>query len=292
MTTAPLLEMEGIEKSFPGVRALRGVGLTLRAGEVLALLGENGAGKSTLMKVLGGAVRPEAGTIRIAGEVVGMDSPLAARRAGVALIYQEFNLIPALSARENIFLGRELTGRGGWVRAAEERRRAGELLRRVGGDFDPETPCRELSVARQQVVEIAKALAVNARILVLDEPSAALTGREVERLFTIIRELKKQGLGLIYIGHRLDEIFAIADRVVVMRDGAKVAERAIGGVTRGQLIELMVGRELQDEFPKRHVAVGEPRLVVSGLRRGRGSCRGAISRRWCWRNGWRAIARC
>ena len=269
MTSTPLLAMEGIEKSFPGVRALRGVNLTLRAGEVLALLGENGAGKSTLMKVLGGAVRPDAGSIRIAGEAVRIDSPLAARRLGAAMIYQEFNLIPALSARENIFLGRELAGRGGWVRAEEERRRAAELLRRVGGDFDPETPCRELSVARQQVVEIAKALAVNARILVLDEPSAALTGREVERLFAIIRELKKQGLGLIYIGHRLDEIFAIADRVLVMRDGAKVAERAIGEVTRGQLIELMVGRELQDEFPKRRVELGEPRLVVSGLRRGR-----------------------
>ena len=192
---APLLQMTGIEKSFPGVRALTGVNLTLAAGEVLALVGENGAGKSTLMKILGGAVEPDAGTIQICGEEVRVESPLAARRLGIAMIYQEFNLVPALSARENIFLGQEVT-RSGFIAHDEERHGATELLARIGLDFDPETPCRQLSVAQQQGVEIAKALSLNARILVLDEPSAALTTREVERLFAIIRQLKSQGLGI------------------------------------------------------------------------------------------------
>ncbi|MBI3415417.1 MAG: sugar ABC transporter ATP-binding protein [Verrucomicrobia bacterium] len=259
--------MIGIEKSFPGVRALTGVNLTLAAGEVLALVGENGAGKSTLMKVLGGAVEPDAGGIRINGDEVRIESPLGARRLGIAMIYQEFNLVPALSARENIFLGQETT-RGGFIAHDEERRRATELLARIGLDFDPEIPCRRLSVAQQQGVEIAKALSLNARILVLDEPSAALTTREVERLFAIIRQLQTHGLGIIYIGHRLEEIFEIADRVMVMRDGANVGERAIANFTRAQLIEMMVGRELKDEFPKRTATIGEPRLVVKGLRRG------------------------
>ena len=263
----PLLQMTGIKKSFPGVRALTGVNLTLAAGEVLALVGENGAGKSTLMKVLGGAVEPDAGTIQICGEEVRIESPLAARRLGIAMIYQEFNLVPALSARENIFLGQEIT-RSGFLAHDEERRRATELLARIGLDFDPETPCRQLSVAQQQGIEIAKALSLNARILVLDEPSAALTTREVERLFAIIRQLKAHGLGIIYIGHRLEEIFEIADRVMVMRDGANVGARAIADFTRAQLIEMMVGRELKDEFPKRAATIGEPRLIVKGLSRG------------------------
>lgn len=268
---AALLEMRGIVKSFPGVQALRGVSLALRPGEVLALLGENGAGKSTLMKVLGGAHRADAGVIAIGGREVHFHSPQDARRAGVAVIYQEFNLIPGLTACENIFLGQELT-RVGFVQRKEERQRAAALFRRLGVEIDLDAPCWRLTTAQQQLVEIAKALAFEARVIVMDEPSAALTTHEVERLFEIIREMRRQGIGVIYISHRLDEIFAIADRVTVLRDGANVGERAVTGLTRHEMIEMMVGRELKDEFPKRSVAIGPPRLEVAGLRRGRAVC--------------------
>ena len=263
-----LLEMRGIVKSFPGVKALRGVDLSLRRGEVLALLGENGAGKSTLMKVLGGANRADEGAIAIDGHEVHFHSPHDSRRAGVAVIYQEFNLIPGLTACENIFLGQEMT-RAGFVAKGEERRRASELFQRLGVKIEIDAPCRRLTTAQQQLVEIAKALAFEARIIVMDEPSAALTSHEVERLFDIIRELKRHGIGVIYISHRLAEVFAIADRVMVLRDGANVGGREIANITRREMIELMVGRELKDEFPKRSASVGGARLAVSGLSRGR-----------------------
>ena len=263
----PLLEMAGIDKSFPGVRALKAVDLELRAGEVLALVGENGAGKSTLIKVLSGAHAPDRGTIRIAGELASIANPVDAQRAGIAVIYQDFNLVPALRARENIFLGQERT-RVGFIGRRDEQRRALDLFTRMGVAVDPEAPCRELSIAQQQVVEIAKALSLNARIIVMDEPSATLTPQEVRRLFAIVRDLKTQGIGIIYISHRLDEVFEIADRVMVMRDGKHVGTRAIGDVTRDALIEMMVGRTLENEFPKRPAPIGEERLVVEGLCRG------------------------
>jgi ABC-type sugar transport system ATPase subunit len=257
--------MTGVEKSYPGVRALRGVSLSLAAGEVLAVVGENGAGKSTLIKVLAGAVGPDAGTVRINGREVPPGSPAEARRAGVAVIYQEFSLVPALTAAENVFLGRE-PGRLGWLHRGEERRRAVELFRKLGVELDPGAPCRRLTVAQQQAVEIAKALAADARILVMDEPTTALTPPEAGRLFGIIRELKRHGVGVVYISHRLDEVFGIADRIMVMRDGAHVATRPTGEVTRNELIELMVGRRLDQEFPRRAPKIGEPRLVVKDLR--------------------------
>jgi ABC-type sugar transport system ATPase subunit len=263
----PLLEMRGITKSFPGVQALRNVDLTLRRGQVLALLGENGAGKSTLMKVLGGAVRPDAGTILLHGQQVQFRSPHQAHRAGIAIIYQEFNLVPALSASANLFLGQETT-RAGFIARGEEQRRSRELFTRLGVAIDPSVPCRSLSIAQQQAVEIARALATEARIVVMDEPTAALTAHEVQQLFGIIRDLKAQGIGIIYISHRLEEISAIADRILVLRDGVRVGERDIGAVKRNELIEMMVGRELRDEFPHRAVRVGEPRLVVEDLNRG------------------------
>jgi ABC-type sugar transport system ATPase subunit len=264
MSDPPLLQMEGISKSFPGVQALREVSLDLHSGEVLALLGENGAGKSTLIKVLAGAHQPDAGCIRLAGRQTAIRSPVDARRAGIAVMYQELELVPTLSATENIFLGRE-DAPGGWVRRRDESRRAVELFGRLGVEVPLHRPCRDLSIAQQQTVEIARALATEARILIMDEPSATLTPAEVDRLFAVIRDLKSHGLGIIYISHRLDEIDAIADRVLVLRDGQHVGTLRVGGVSRDRLIEMVVGRRLDQEFPKRRAIIGEPRLVVKGL---------------------------
>jgi ABC-type sugar transport system ATPase subunit len=263
----PLLRLEDIHKSFPGVRALHGVSLELYPGEVLALVGENGAGKSTLIKVLGGAHRPDAGRIYLHGAPADLADPAASQRAGIAIMYQELNLVPQLSARANLFLGQERS-RFGFLRGRQERRQARELFGRLGVALDPDALCGELSVAQQQVVEIAKALAARARVLVMDEPTAALTEQEVARLFERIRELKAQGIGILYVSHRLAEIFAIADRVMVLRDGEHVATHPARALTADRLIELMVGRKLESEFPPRHVAIGGERLVVRDLRRG------------------------
>ncbi len=263
-TNAPLLEMRGIDKSFSGMQALKDVSLELKRGEVLALIGENGAGKSTLIKVLGGALVPDRGAIHIDGRAVNINSPIGSQRLGISLIYQEFNLIPDLSVRENIFLGREKT-RAGFVRTTEEHQQALELFKKIGIAIDPNARCGELTVGRQQTVEIAKALSIDAKIIVMDESTAALDAQEVEHLFAIIRELKAHGLGIIYISHRLDEIFDVADRVMVLRDGECVGVEAVNTISRGKMIEMMVGRSLDVEFPEHAACPGSERLRVENL---------------------------
>ncbi len=264
---APLLSARGLEKSYPGVRAVRAVDLEVRPGEVLALVGENGAGKSTLIKLLSGAARPDAGRADLAGRPLTGRSPAAVLRAGLAVIYQEFSLVPGLSVRENLFLGRE----GGWgpVAAAAEAGRACEVLARLGAGIDPEDRVGDLDVAGQQLVEIARALLADARLLVLDEPTAALTPREVERLFAVLRDLRGRGLGLLFVSHRLDEVLRLADRIAVMRDGRLLGAWPVAELDRTCLIELMVGRSLEREYPKRPAPRGAEALRVEGLRGGR-----------------------
>ncbi len=263
-----MLEVRRISKRFPGVQALAGVDLSLAAGEVLALVGENGAGKSTLIKILAGALRPDAGEIWLAGRRCELASPADGRHRGIAVMYQEFSLVPALSVAANIFLGRERAA-GGFVSSRFEARRARELLEQLGGTgIDPQMPCRALSTAQQQLVEIARALATDASLLVMDEPTAALSPSEAEKLLSLVRGLRARGLGILFISHRLDEVLKVADRVMVLRDGRHVATRPRAEVDREWLIETMVGRRLEQEFPRRALALGEPRLIVRNLRRG------------------------
>jgi ABC-type sugar transport system ATPase subunit len=259
--------MRGIHKRFPGVHALKAVDLELHAGECLALLGENGAGKSTLIKMLGGAHLPDEGNLSLRGEEILIQGPQDAIAAGIAVIYQEFNLVPWLSARENIFLGQE-PSRICILPAKAELERSKELFAQIGVEIDPETLCCNLTVAEQQIVEIAKALATDARILVMDEPSAALSPREVDGLFEVIEGLKERGIGIIYISHRLDEIFKVADRVTFLRDGEHVGTRSIGDLTREDMIELMVGRSIDQEYPKESAEIGEVLLSCKGMNRG------------------------
>jgi ribose transport system ATP-binding protein len=264
---APLLQMRDIRKSFLGVEVLHGVGLECEAGEIHAVVGENGAGKSTLMKVLAGVHAADGGTVEIDGRPVTFSHPVQAQAAGVAIIFQEFNLLPDRTVAENVFVNREPTRRGLVDRRAMEKRTA-ELLEEVGEvSFGPGTLVRRLSTAQQQVVEIVKALSLDARLLVLDEPTAALAEHEVEVLFTLLRRLRERGLGMVYISHRLREIFTICDRITVLKDGEHVATRPIGEVDTGQLISLMVGRELDGYFPPRGTPeeLGDVRLRATGV---------------------------
>src|SRR5580704_17340605 len=221
-----LLEMRNVKKSFGATRALSGVSIDLQSGEVHALLGENGAGKSTLISILGGIVQPDSGTILIKGESIGSFQDVqAARRYGVAVIHQEIVLVPHLSVAENIYLGREPTTRIGLKDVKAIYKNAREIIDSVGLDLDARTAVGELSTAQQQMVEIVKAISFNARIVVMDEPTSSLSLPEVARLFEIVRRLKESGVGIIYISHRLDEIFTISDRVTVLRDGAHIGTK-------------------------------------------------------------------
>ncbi|HEY8905139.1 MAG TPA: sugar ABC transporter ATP-binding protein [Rhodoferax sp.] len=262
-----LLCLDGITKRFPGVLALDGVSLEVRRGEVHAVCGENGAGKSTLMKVISGQYQPDAGSIHFQGEVCKFLSPAESEAAGIAIIHQELNLVPHLSVAENIFLARE--PRKAWlIDRGALRRNAQQCLDRLGLDIKPDTLVKTLSVAQQQMVEIAKALSLNAQVLIMDEPTSSLTETETEKLFAIIHELKRAGVGVVYISHRLDELAQIVDRVTVLRDGRYVATERFCDTSVGQIVAKMVGRSLDDVFPKRtSVPTSDILLRVQGLTR-------------------------
>jgi rhamnose transport system ATP-binding protein len=260
-----LLSLRGIVKAFGGVRALEGVSFEVRAGEVHALVGENGAGKSTLVKVATGAHPPDAGEVAVGGRPVARLDPTGARRLGIAAIYQQPALLPDLTVAENVALGYE---QGGPLRRVDwpgRRRRTRELLDLVGGRIDVDAVVGRLRMAEQQLVEIARALATDARVLFMDEPTASLSGREAEHLFAVVRALRARGAGIVYVSHRLEEIFALADRVTVLRDGRRVASGPTADLDRAGLIRLMVGRELAAVFPQREAVAGEPVLEVRGL---------------------------
>ncbi|SPJ32834.1 sugar ABC transporter ATP-binding protein [Kushneria phyllosphaerae] len=246
-----LLALEKVSKAFPGVRALHDVSLKVEAGEIHALLGENGAGKSTLMKILCGIHQPDSGEILIDGKAQHFSSYRRACAAGVGIVFQEFSLIPGLSVVDNIFLGREPRNRFGLIRHGEMVAQAQTLFERLGIDIDPLIRVHHLSVADQQFVEIAKALSLNARVLVLDEPTAPLTPNEVERLFAIMRQLREQGVAMVFISHHMEEIFEICDRVTVLRDGEYVTTLNVIDTDAGALVEQMVGRRVDNIFPER-----------------------------------------
>lgn len=261
----PLLRASAISKHYAGVRALDNVSFELLSGEIHCLVGENGAGKSTLIKVITGAVAPDSGSLEIAGQRVESNSPVRSRQLGIAAIYQQPALFPELSVEENIALGLEQKGMLTRVNWHERRGNAARLLGRIGSQIDPQRLAGTLSMPEQQMVEIARALGANARVLILDEPTASLTDREVEALFGVLRDLRNTGVGIVYISHRLDELFAIGDRVTVLCDGRNVDTRRMDELDERELIRLMVGRELSAVFPKREVPIGETVLEVRNL---------------------------
>jgi ribose transport system ATP-binding protein len=272
MTDAVVLEMRGIRKAFPGVTALAGVDLTLHAGEVHVLLGENGAGKSTLMKILGGAYRKDAGEIRFDGRVRELHGPRDALACGVRIIYQELSLVPCLSIAENIFLGETPTHVAGVIDQRRLHASARQVLNDLGMDLAPDTLVSRLSLAQRQMVEIAKALgdvstSETSRILVMDEPTSALTSREVDQLFTLIGRLTSRGVAIIYITHRLDEVYRIGHRVTVMRDGRDVATHLLSEVTVQELVRLMANRDVGEHYPKVRQRPGDELLAVEHVSR-------------------------
>jgi rhamnose transport system ATP-binding protein len=260
-----VLRATGIRKAFGGVQALRGVGIELGAGEIHGLIGENGAGKSTLIKIITGAVQPDAGQLEINGRIISANDPVISRSLGIAAIYQQPALFPDLTVAENIALGLEPGGAWRRIRWGQRKQRAHDLLHRVGSTIRPETEVRHLSMPEQQLVEIARALGADARILIMDEPTASLSEHEVEHLFRVIAQLRSQGVGIIYISHRLEELLQMANRVTVLRDGALVETCPMAEVDKARLIRMMVGREISAVFPKIDVPRGATALEIRGL---------------------------
>ncbi|GAA5785084.1 ribose import ATP-binding protein RbsA [Chitiniphilus shinanonensis] len=259
------IKMSGISKAFGPVKVLEGVDFALQAGEIHALMGENGAGKSTLMKILCGVYQADAGSIEVDGHAVQIRSTTDSEHLGIAIIHQELNLIPQLSVMENMFLARE-PRRFGVIDSGRMREEARRWLALVGAtQIDPDGEAGKLSIGQQQMVEIAKALSLNAQVLIMDEPTAALTEREIEKLFGIMTDLKAKGVAIVYVSHRMEEIFRICDKISVLRDGQFVGERVIAETGFDEIVRLMVGRELGDRFPKREVEIGAVRLAVSDL---------------------------
>lgn len=263
-----IVSMENICKTFPGVKALDHVNFELRSGEVMALLGENGAGKSTLMKVLSGVYTRDDGSLKIFGKEYGDLTPKQAQEVGVAIIHQELNMCRHLSVAENMFLGREISGRFALNNAKMEQE-AKRILDDLKIDIDPKETVGELPVSKQQMVEIAKALSINAKILIMDEPTSSLTAREIEDLFRIIKKLKSEGKGIVYISHRLEELQHIVDRVTIMRDGQYITSMNFGDVSMEQIISYMVGREIKEKFPRVECRKGKKVFEVKHLNAGR-----------------------
>jgi ribose transport system ATP-binding protein len=259
-----VLEATGISKSFPGVRALDGVDITVRRGRLNAVLGENGAGKSTLMNILAGVFPPDSGAVKLLGKPVAFKNPREAQSAGISIIFQELNLVPGLSIAENIFIGREPVNRLGLVNYGRMNADAAALLKELDLEADPATPVSHLRVGAQQVVEIARAISFESRVIIMDEPTSAITKHEVEVLFRQIKRLKRSGVGIVYITHKLDELPEIADDVTVLRDGKLVGARRFDEVTRDEMIRMMVGRDLSDLFPKGETHPGDTVLSVRG----------------------------
>ncbi|WP_442577778.1 sugar ABC transporter ATP-binding protein [Mesorhizobium sp. ASY16-5R] len=260
-----ILEVDNVRKEFPGVLALDNVQLRLRRGSVHALMGENGAGKSTLMKIVAGIYTPDSGNFRLRGEEIRLKGPLDALEHGIAMIHQELNLMAPMTVAENIWIRREPKTRLGFIDHGEMHRKTADLFKRLNIHIDPDVKVGTLSVANRQMVEIAKAVSYESDVLIMDEPTSALTEREVDHLFTIIRSLKAEGKGIIYITHKMNELFEIADEVSVFRDGKYIATKASSAVTRDEIIRMMVGREITQMFPKETVPIGEVVLSVKDL---------------------------
>ncbi|WP_406541986.1 sugar ABC transporter ATP-binding protein [Clostridium ljungdahlii] len=261
-----ILKMENITKSFSGVTVLKNSGIEVKKGEVHILLGENGAGKSTLMKILSGAYSKDSGDIILNGNKVEINSPKDAEKLGISIIYQEFNLVPYMTVAENIYLGREPESKvPGKVNFKKMYNDAQKMIDYLNVDIPVDKPIKNLGIAQQQMVEIAKALSVHSDIIIMDEPTAALTEKEIDNLFKIMRKIKSEGVSIIYISHRLEEFAQIGDRVTVMRDGETVETVNIKGTSIDELIKLMVGREIKEKFPKIKVDLGEEILRVKGL---------------------------
>ena len=260
-----MIQMSGISKSFSGNQVLNDVSFELANGEIHALMGENGAGKSTLMKILSGIHHKDSGHIRVDGEEHTFKTIKDSERCGIHVIHQELNILPDLSVAENLFLGKELTYGFGIMKRAEMRRQAHDLLCKLGLDIDPKTRAGDLSVGKQQLVEIAKAIASDAKYIVMDEPTAALTDREIQTLFETVRELKNKGISFVYISHRMEEIFAICDRITILRDGQYAGVRDIPKTSFDEIVAMMVGRELGERFPERQHCIGDTKLSVDNL---------------------------